>query len=138
MVLNSIKAEGALQREARYVSAKSLMSTSRRSQALELFKLLAKEPSTDEGAEASYILIQDSFDRADFSAVQQKVYAFSEKAGGQNYWLAKAFILLGDSFAEQGNTAQARTTFESIKSGYTSTGPQDDVLDQVNLRLSKL
>lgn len=138
VVLNSIKAEGALQREARYVSAKSLMSTSRRSQALELFKLLAKEPSTDEGAEASYILIQDSFDRADFSAVQQKVYAFSEKAGGQNYWLAKAFILLGDSFAEQGNTAQARTTFESIKSGYTSTGPQDDVLDQVNMRLSKL
>ena len=138
VVLNSLKADGALQREARYVSAKSLLSSSRRSEALELFKLLAKEPATDEGAEASYLLIQDCFDRGDFPAVQEKVYAFSGKAGGQNYWLAKAFILLGDSFAEQGNESQARATFESIKSGYTSTGPQDDVLDQVNLRLSKL
>ena len=138
VVLHSMKAEGALQREARYVSAKSLMSTSRRAEALELFKLLAKEPSTDEGAEASYLLIQDCFDRADFPAVQEKVYAFSEKAGGQNYWLAKAFILLGDSFAEQGNASQARATYESIKSGYKSTRAQDDVLDQVNRRLSKM
>jgi TolA-binding protein len=66
------------------------------------------------------------------------VYSFAEKAGGQNYWLAKAFIVLGDSFAEQGNLPQAKATFESIRSGYTSTGTQDDVLDQVELRLRKL
>ena len=77
-------------------------------------------------------------DRADFAAVQNQVYAFAEKAGGQNYWLAKAFIVLGDTFAEQENMAQARATFESIKSGYTPTGAQDDVLDQVELRLKKL
>ena len=138
VVLASMKTNDALQREARYVSAKSLMSTSRRASALEVFKELAKEPATDEGAEACYILIQDCFDRADFTAVQERVYAFSDKAGGQNYWLAKAFIVLGDNFAEQGNVSQARATFESIQSGYTSTGPQDDVLDQVNMRLSKL
>ena len=138
VVLQSLKAEGALQREARYVSAKSLLATSRRSQAMELFGVLSAEPATDEGAEACYILIQDRFDRGDFAAVQERVYAFADKAGGQNYWLAKAFIVLGDSFAEDGNTAQARTTFESIKSGYTSTGPQDDVLDQVEMRLRKL
>ena len=66
------------------------------------------------------------------------VYDFSGKAGVQNYWLAKAFIVLGDTFAEEGNTAQAKATFESIRSGYTSTGTQDDVLDQVELRLRKL
>ena len=138
VVLGSMSPDAGLQREARYVRAKSLLSSSRRDEALELFKLLAKEPSTDEGAEASYLLIQDLFDRADFAAVQEQVYAFSAKAGGQNYWLAKAFIVLGDSFAEQGNTSQAKATFESIKSGYTSSGAQDDVLDQVNRRLSKL
>ena len=62
----------------------------------------------------------------------------TEKAGGQNYWLAKAFIVLGDSFVEQGNLPQAKATFESIRSGYTSTGTQDDVLDQVEIRLRKL
>ena len=138
VVLASMKTDVALRREARYVSAKSLMSTSRRASSLELLKELAQEPSTDEGAEACYLLIQDSFDRGDFAAVQEQVYAFSDKAGGQNYWLAKAFIVLGDSFAEQGNLSQARATFESIKDGYTPIGPQDDVLDQVNMRLSKL
>ena len=137
-MLNSFKADASLQREARYVSAKALMSTSRRAEALEQFRVLAKEPATDEGAEAAYVLIQDCFDRADFAAVQNQVYAFAEKAGGQNYWLAKAFIVLGDTFAEQENMAQARATFESIKSGYTPTGAQDDVLDQVELRLKKL
>ena len=116
----------------------SLLSTSRRAEALEELKVLSEEPSTDEGAEAAYLLIQDQYDRAAFDGISEKVYAFSEKAGGQNYWLAKAFIVLGDTFAEQGNLAQARATFESIRSGYTSTGVQDDVLDQVALRLNKL
>ncbi len=138
VVLESFKADAALQREARYVNAKSLMSTSQRSEAMAQFRMLAKEPATDEGAEASYLLIQDRFDRADFAAVQDQVYAFAEKAGGQNYWLAKSFIVLGDTFAEQGNMDQARATFESIKSGYTPTSSEDDVLDQVELRMRKL
>ena len=111
---------------------------SRRAEAYGLFAQLAKDPSTDEGAEAAYLIIQDQFDRADFNGIQDKVYDFAGKAGGQNYWLAKAFIVLGDTFAENGNMAQAKATFESIKSGYTSYGPGDDVLDQVALRLRKL
>ena len=128
----------ALQREARYVRAKSFLSSSRRSEAFEEFQQLAQAPATDEGAEAAYLIIQDQYDRGQFDGIQEKVYSFAEKAGGQNYWLAKAFIVLGDSFAEQGNLAQAKATFESIRSGYSSSGPQDDVLDQVDVRLRKL
>ena len=134
-----LKAENpALQREARYVKAKSYLGSSQRDQALEEFRALAGDPSTDEGAEAAYILIQDQYDRGQFEGIQDKVYEFADKAAGQNYWLAKAFIVLGDTFAEQGNLAQARATFESIRSGYTASGPQDDVPDQVDLRLRKL
>ncbi|MBO5595456.1 MAG: tetratricopeptide repeat protein [Bacteroidales bacterium] len=128
----------ALQREARYVRAKSFLSSSRRSEAFEEFQQLAQAPATDEGAEAAYLIIQDQYDRGQFDGIQERVYSFAEKAGGQNYWLAKAFIVLGDSFAEQGNLAQAKATFESIRSGYSSSGPQDDVLDQVDVRLRKL
>ena len=128
----------ALTREAQYISAKSLLAAGRRSEALPLLEQLSAQASTNEGAEAAYLLIQDRYDRADFGSVQDKVYAFAEKAGGQNYWLAKAFIVLGDCFVEQGQANQARATYESIRSGYTPTGAQDDVLDQVELRLSKL
>ena len=137
-VMDACKEDEALQREARYVRGKSFLSTSQREKALAEFRTLAQTPSTDEGAEAAYLLIQDQYDRGQFSGIQDQVYNFSSKAAGQNYWLAKAFIVLGDTFVEQGNLAQARATFESIRSGYTSSGPQDDVLDQVDVRLRKL
>ena len=128
----------ALEREALYVRAKSYMSTSQRSLALADFRALSANPSTDEGAEAAYILIQDQYDRGAFDDIPEQVFSFAEKAAGQNYWLAKAFIVLGDTYAERGELTQARATFESIRDGYSSEGPQDDVLDQVQLRLRKL
>ncbi|MBQ1674014.1 MAG: hypothetical protein II064_07990, partial [Bacteroidales bacterium] len=127
-----------LRREADYVRAKSCLGMSRRAEAYGIFEQLAKDPSTNEGAEAAYLIIQDRFDRAEFAGIEDMVYDFAGKAGGQRYWLAKAFIVLGDTFAENGNMAQAKATFESIKSGYTPYGPEDEVLDQVELRLRKL
>lgn len=54
------------------------------------------------------------------------------------YWLAKSFIVLGDSFVERGEYEQAKATFESVRDGYTTSGNDDDVLDNVNIRLKKL
>ena len=80
-----------------------------------------------------------AYDQGKYDTVEKKVYDFSSKAGGQNYWLAKAFIVLGDSFAEQENYAQAKATFESIQNGYKpAEGTSDDVLDNVRMRLGKL
>ena len=132
------QASAAQRREAEYIRAKSCLGMSRRAEAYGIFAQLAKEPSTAEGAEAAYLIIQDQFDRADFAGIEEKVYDFAGKAGNQRYWLAKAFIVLGDTFAENGNMAQAKATFQSIKSGYTPSGPEDEILDQVNLRLRKL
>jgi TolA-binding protein len=126
----------ALKQEAMYIQAKSYMSQSRRDDAIKLFKQLSANPATQYGAEAAYVLIVDSYDSGDFQAVEDKVYAFSDAATGQTYWLAKSFIILGDSFADRGELAQAKATFESVRDGYTSTS--DDVLDEVNMRLEKL
>ncbi|MCR5003311.1 MAG: tetratricopeptide repeat protein [Bacteroidales bacterium] len=128
-----------LVREADYVKAKSLLATSRRDQAFDILGHLSRYPSTDEGAEAVYILIQASYDKGEFEDVEKKVYAFAEKAGGQNYWLAKAFIVLGDSFAERDNLTQAKATFESLKNGYSpAEGTTDDIADNVEMRLRKI
>ena len=125
-------------READYIKAKSLLSTNERSRAFEIFNTLAAKPSTNEGAEAAYMLILDAYDQGKYDTVEKKVYDFSSKAAGQNYWLAKSFIVLGDSFADQDNFAQAKATFESVLNGYQPTGTEDDVLDNVRMRLSKL
>ena len=127
-----------LAREAMYVDAKSLLATSRRDEAMEVLARLAESPSTPEGAEAAFLRIQDSYDRGAFDEVETRVYAFSDSGTGQNYWLAKAFVVLGDSFVDRDNLEQARATFESVAEGYTPEAGDDDVLESVRMRLEKL
>ncbi len=133
------KSSEAVIREADYTSARSYLATSHRDEAYAIFRALSAKPSTDEGAEAAYLIIQDTYDKGDFGNVQEKVYKFAAEAGGQNYWLAKAYIVLGDAFMEQDNVKQAKSTFESLLNGYTpERGSADDVLDNVKMRLKKI
>ena len=127
-----------LLREADYVKAKASLARSDRDKAFSLFENLSRYPATDEGAEACFQLIQRSYDTGDFADVEKRVYKLAQEAPGQNYWLAKAFIVLGDSFAERDNLVQAKATFESVQNGYTPSGPDDDVPDNVRMRLEKL
>ena len=90
-----------IKREATYVKAKSLMASSRRAEALSVMETLAQDVHDLYGAEAAYMLVQDCYDRGDFAKAEEKVYAFADAGSGQTYWLAKSFIVLGDSFAER-------------------------------------
>jgi tetratricopeptide (TPR) repeat protein len=126
-------------READYVKAKSYLATSRREEAFAILEQLSRNPATDEGAEASFLIIQDTYDKGRFDDVETKVYKFSDNSGDQAYWLAKSFIVLGDSFVERDNYAQAKATFESILKGYVpSRNHPDDITDNVKMKLSKL
>lgn len=127
-----------LRREALYVQAKSNLVMSRRDEAFKILHKLAGEPSTAEGAEARYLIIQSSFDAGNFTEVENQVYDFAAKAGDQSYWLAKAFIVLGDSFVERGNIEQAVVTYESVRDGYTPSESGDDILDTVEHKLATL
>ena len=127
-----------VKREASYVKAKSLMATSRRTEAMAVFETLAGDVADAYGAEAAYMLIQDCYDKGDFAAVEEKVSSFGQAGSRQVYWLAKSFIVLGDSFVELNNLSQARATFESIRDGYTPMRDGDDIMDNLRIRLTKL
>ncbi len=124
--------------EARYVKAKAYLATSRRDEAYSIFGDLAKDPKTAFGAEAAYLIILDSYDKGEFESVEEKVYALSDAGTGQMYWLAKSFIVLGDSFVERDELKQAKATFESVRDGYTPSGNEDDVIGNIDMRLRKL
>ncbi len=52
------------------------------------------------------------------------------------YWRAKAFIVLGDIYVVDGNSFQARATYQSIVDGYR---PEDDgIVDAARERIAKL
>lgn len=131
-------ADGDIAREADRITAKSYIATSRRDEAFAILETLAADPGTPEGAEAAWLIIQDCYDRGDFTGVENKVYSLSDSKTPQTYWLAKSFIVLGDAFAERGELEQAKATFQSILDGYTPPAGGDDVQDNVKMRLSKL
>ena len=128
----------ALHTEAQYVKAKSYLASSRRDEAFAILEKLSEDVSGEYGAEAAYLLILDSYDKGEFEEVENKVYAFSDAGSPQVYWLAKSFIVLGDSFVERDELAQAKATFESVRDGYEPQNADDDVRDNVELRLKKL
>jgi TolA-binding protein len=128
----------ALHTEAQYVKAKSYLASSRRDEAFAILEKLSEDVSGEYGAEAAYLLILDSYDKGEFEEVENKVYAFSDAGSPQVYWLAKSFIVLGDSFVERDELAQAKATFESVRDGYEPQNADDDVKDNVEIRLRKL
>ena len=136
--LISSNPSAAEQREGWFIEAKSLLATSHRDEAYLFFKKLAEQPSTPEGAESYYMLVRDLCDSGEFAKLEEKVYDFASKCGDQTYWLAKCYIVLGDGFREQGKTAQAKATWESIRDGYTAFGEGDDIIETVNQRLASL
>ena len=136
-VIADSRCDAGLRTEADYVRAKSYMAMSQRDLALPVLSELSSRPDTDYGAEASYLLIQDSYDRGDFSDVETRVYAFSESENPVQYWLARSFVVLGDAFAETGDYEQAKATFESVRDGYNPETP-DDVKDGLDFRIRKL
>ena len=138
MLLADSRSDADLKTEAEYVKARSYLATSRRDEAFSILSRLAEDETGPNGAEAAYMVIQDCYDRGDFENVENKVYAFADAESGQVYWLAKSFIVLGDSFAERDELEQAKATFESVRDGYEPSGADDDVLDNVNMRLKKM
>ena len=137
-VIFDSRSDAGVKSEAQYVKAKSYLAMSRRDDALAILSKLAEDLSNPYGAEAAYMLIQDSYDKGDFEEVENKVYAFSDAGTSQIYWLAKSFVTLGDSFVERGDLEQAKATFESVRDGYEPQSADDDVQAGVALRLEKL
>lgn len=134
VALDSVQvASVADKRSASMMKARSLISLSRREEAVAVLTVLSSEPNTAEGAEACYLLAQDAFDRGEFEDVKTKVQAFGQSGTNFVYWLAKSFILLGDAYNEQGNSSQARATWQSVRDGYE--GNEADIVGALNEKL---
>lgn len=135
--LDSGKAGAEGTREMLYIKAKSLLALEDRAAAFGIFRQLAGDPSNVQGAEAKYLLIQDLYDSGRFNGIADEVYAFADKAPDQTYWLARAYIVLGDTFVAQGKPDFARAIYESILEGY-GAGPEDGLRDMVKRKLAAL
>ena len=123
-------------RKARYAKASILQREGREAEALEIYKVLSAETKSAEGAEARYRVIDAEYKSGNLQKAENMVYEFSDSKTPQNYWLAKAFILLGDIYMSREDAFQARATYQSVVDGYT---PADDgIVDEAKARIAKM
>ena len=122
-------------REAQFAWAEQLRAAGRTQQAMRLYEQLAKEVRTAEGSAAAYYVIENGYTGSNAKATEQAIFAYSERQP-RAYWLAKAYLLLGDLYVKQGDMFQARATYQSIADGYSPT--DDGIVAEAKARIQKL
>lgn len=85
---------------------------------------------------AEIIVALDLQDKGDYKTVQQKMLKVTNTGTTDAYWLARAFILLSDSYMGLGDKETARLYLESVKGSYENR--DDGILKMIDDRLAKL
>lgn len=122
-------------REATFALAEQHRIAGKRSDASKLYKELSGEVRTTEGSAANYYLLEEQFRKGDMDQTEKAIFAYSDREP-KPYWLAKAYILLGDVYLRKDDAFQARATWQSVVNGYS---PADDgIVDEAAARIRKL
>ena len=123
-------------RELLFAKAGILTARGYQSQALDIYGRLSEDVSDVQGAESAYRVIEALYRSGDMRAAEKKVFEFSESGTPHSYWLGKAFITLGDIYVADGDTFQARATYQSIVDGYSPA--TDGIVGTARERIGKL
>ncbi|MDR2885513.1 MAG: tetratricopeptide repeat protein [Rikenellaceae bacterium] len=131
-ILESPYADKNVTRQAQFIKAKSLPEA----QALQIYEKLAVESQTAEGAESSYRVIESLAAAGNNAAAKKRIFALSDQNSPHTYWTGRAFLILGGIYVNEGDTFQARATFQSIVDGYPD--PKDGIVESARASISKL
>ena len=83
-------------------------------------------------AEAQYKIASYHFSKGDLKACADAIYFLNDQLGNYTFWLAKAFVLLGDMYMKDEDYFQARATYQSILDGYDGN---QEILDEVKHKI---
>lgn len=89
----------------------------------ENYRAVAKLTKTEAGAEAKYYVANILFMKGKYLDAQQACFDLSNQVPSYEYWVAKGFIILAETYSKLGNDFQAKSTLQSIIDEYSV---QDD------------
>ncbi|MBQ2540771.1 MAG: tetratricopeptide repeat protein [Paludibacteraceae bacterium] len=127
--------DASLRQEAQYNRAKAYLEQKKWTEAQADLKELSREVRTAIGAEAKYQLAQTYFNTGNKDEAEREVMSFTEMNTTQQYWLARAIILLSDISYDAGDMFQTQQYLLSLQANYTA---QDDIQTIIAERLARL
>ncbi|MGV8879231.1 MAG: tetratricopeptide repeat protein [Sphingobacteriaceae bacterium] len=86
-------------------------------------------------AEAKYYMAQVEFQKSNFKAAQKTCFELINKLPNYDYWVAKTFILLADTYVALKDDFQAKSTLQSLIDNYKGN---DEILPTAKEKLEKL
>lgn len=120
--------------EARYLRGKAYKQTNEVEKAMSDFQFLANDTRDIYGAESQFILADTYYRWKSYDRAEQQVKTFMQKGTPHQYWMARALIVLSDTYKAKGDNFQAKQYIESLKANYKGNEP--DIQQMINERLS--
>lgn len=120
---------------AHLYSAKALLQGENIESAMKELNLAALKSQAAVSAEARYRVGQLQYENKQYDKAQKSAFDVIENMESHDYWVAKSFILLADTYARKGDALQAKKTLESVIENYSE---DDDIIPTAKARLKKL
>lgn len=121
--------------KAHLYSARSLLKEKNNAAAVKELNLAVLKSQATVGAEARYRMGQLQYESKQYDKAQETAFDVINNLGEEDYWVAKSFILLADTYSAKGNKLQAKSTLESVVENYDE---DDDIIPAAKERLKKL
>ncbi|MDO5017605.1 MAG: tetratricopeptide repeat protein [Porphyromonas sp.] len=117
-------------------AAKDQAINNHKSKAIAYAKKVVATKGYEGNAIAETILALDLYDRGDYQGAQSKMERVTQVGTTDAYWLARAFILLSDTYVKLGDKETAKAYLESVKGSYPNRN--DGIMQMINNRLANL
>ncbi|MFI3306409.1 MAG: tetratricopeptide repeat protein [Rikenellaceae bacterium] len=123
--------------EAIYIRATNLRERGERTEATKLYETLTQRESASQySSESHYHIIDEAYRAGEHATAERLIFKLSDSGVADSYWLAKSFILLGDIYVAQGDSFQARATYQSIVDGYSDES--DGLIEMAKSKIAGL
>ena len=130
--------QGATEAEiatAHLYTAKAKQQQGDKESTLKELNLAALKSKSAASAEARYLVALQQYKNKEYDKAQKSAFDVIENMDSNDYWVAKSFILLADTYARKGNAVQAKSTLESVIENYEA---DDDIIPEAKDKLQKL
>ncbi len=135
-IINQSKTTPEVTKEAYYYRGKAYLNLKETDKGIADLRECASDPRYVQGAEAQYILADTFYKWKSYDKAIAQVNEFMKKGTPHEYWMARALIVLSDSYAAKGDKFSAKQYLESLKDNYKGT--ESDISEMISSRLTKM
>lgn len=134
-IIEDIASEKDIIQEARYCRAKAYIAKNNTDSAVSDLKILGRDISFEQGAEARYLYAEYMFGNGQYDEAEAEIMKFIEQGTPHQYWLARCFILLSDIYANKNDDFMAKQYLLSLQENYHA---EDEIKNMIEERIERI